>query len=160
MNRHMELGLIQAWDVKGFFALDETVRKSLGDVNDPYYLAFVRGLTELADYVHGDDRIALVCDDDESTAWQCYEHYRGVKRALPDIRKKAVSLAFANSHTFPALQAADMIAYLARMEAKSRFYGDRYDLRELFEYITAKQDPGKMMWKEMFANEKTIRGFR
>lgn len=157
INEHLELGLIQAWDVKGFSALPEAARRKLGHVDDPYFLAFVRGVAEITDYVHGDDRVALVCDDDRSTAWDCYRHYRGIKAADVEMRSKVVSLAFANDQHFPALQAADMVAYLARLEAKHMFYGIRYTFPMLFEYLTAERGANRMIWRSMFASEKIIK---
>ena len=44
INKHLEMGFIQAWDVKGFNHLSLETKKSLGGSNDPYFLAFVRGL--------------------------------------------------------------------------------------------------------------------
>jgi hypothetical protein len=61
----------------------------------------------------------MICDDDRSTAWDCYWHYRGIKAANEDVREKIVSLGFPNDQYFPALQAADMLAYLSRLEQLS-----------------------------------------
>jgi hypothetical protein len=158
INKYLEYGFIQAWDVKGFQAMSESARKKLGSVDDPYYLAFARGIAELIDYVHDDDKIALVCDDDKTTAWDCYRHYRGMQAADVEIRRKIVSLGFADDEYFPALQAADMLAYLSRLEAKRRFYGDRYDFPALFDYLTSGQSSGGMVWEAMFADEKVIKG--
>jgi hypothetical protein len=156
INEHLELGLIEAWDVKGFNALSEEARRKLGSPDDPYYLAFVRAVTELVEYVQGDDRIALVCDDDTDTAWDCYRHYRGIKRADPDVRIKTVSLAFADDESFPALQAADLVAYLSRREARRLFYGDAYDFPRLYNYLTKEQPPGKMEWRSLFLDEEQL----
>lgn len=156
INEHLELGLLQAWDVKGFDCLSEETKKKLGSTTDPYYTAFARGVWELVDYIHDDDRISLVCDDDEATAWDCYQHYRMIRRAEDVVRRKTVSLTFANDEYFPALQAADMVAGLARHEARRLFYGLRYDLQPLFEYLTKERGPDKMQWKAMFADEERL----
>ena len=158
INNHLDVGLIQAWDVRGFNSLSKAAKAALGDPNDPYYLAFARGLLELADYVHDDDRISLICDDDRQTALDCYRHYRGVRSAEPRVQKKAVSLCFADDEYFPALQAADMVAFLSRLEAKSQFYGDRYDFRRLFDHLTTEKGVSHMKWFMMFADEKKIKG--
>lgn len=155
INKYLDVGLIQAWDVKGFSALSKDARYKLGSPDDPYYLAFARGLIALRDHVQPDDYIQLFCDDDRETAWDCYRHYRGIGHADPAIFKKVVSLTFADDQHFPALQAADMVAFLSRLEAKSRFYGDHYDFRRLFNYLTTSKK--HMQWLEMFADEATIR---
>jgi hypothetical protein len=158
INEYLEFGFIQAWDVKGFQAMSTEARRKLGSVDDPYFLAFARGVAEIIDYVHGDDRVALVCDDDKTTAWDCYRHYRGMKAADEQIRTKIVSLGFANDEHFPALQAADVLAYLSRLEAKRCFYGDHYTFPALFDYLTKDRGGDKMKWSLMFADEKIIKG--
>ncbi len=110
INEHLDFGLIQAWDVRGFNALSTQARHALGNPNDPYYIAFARGLPALDDSVQPDDHINLICDDDRETAWDCYRHYRGIGHADPHIRDKIISLCFAKDEHFPALQAADMVA--------------------------------------------------
>jgi len=157
INEYLEVGMMQAWDVRGFNALSERVRRGLGSPDDPYYLAFSRGLMELADYIHSDDHISLICDDDRETALDCYRHYRGMSHAREDVRAKFVSLSFAKDDYFPALQAADMVAFLCRLQARWEFYGDRYDFRALFTYLTTEKGLGYMKWFIMTANEEQIR---
>jgi len=158
INNHLEIGLIQAWDVKGFNALSESARRKLGGAADPYYTAFIRGLMEIVDYVHEDDRISVVCDDDEETALDCYRHYRGVRKVHPAIRQRTVSLTFANDKYFPALQAADMVAFLSRHQARKLFYNIPTLYEPLRKYLVSEQALGRMQWIEMFADEAKVKG--
>ena len=154
---NLELGLMQAWDVQGFNALSKDTKAKLGAVDDPYYLGFNRGVLGLVDYVQEDDRISLICDDDAETAWDCYLHYCGMRRANDDVRKKTIALSFADDKYFPALQGADFVAALNRLEAERRFYGFSYLYRDLEEYMVKDRGPSKMQWREMFApKEKMI----
>lgn len=157
INEHLQLGLAQALDVRGFRSLTVSAKVGIGSPGDPHYLAFARGLLEIANYVHDDDKISLICDDDENTAWGCYAHYRAIRRADDRVREKIVSLSFSNDQYFPALQAADMVAFLSRLEAKKQFYGDDYPFRSLFQRLVAEQPAGKMRWFKMFADETTLR---
>jgi Protein of unknown function (DUF3800) len=150
INKHLEVGLIQAWDVKGFNAMSKDARAKLGNVEDPYFLAFARGVSELVEYVREEDRIALICDDDRDTAWDGYRHYRGIKAADEEIRKKTISLGFADDDYFPALQAADMAGFLARHEARRYFYGIPATFSKLFDYMIERSASGPMVWKTMF----------
>jgi hypothetical protein len=150
--KHMELGLVQAWDVKGFEAMDKNALKNLGNPKDSYHLAFTRAMLELAEYVRSDDHLSLICDDDETTAYDCYQHYRAVRRVNDDVHKKVVSLSFANDRLFPALQAADMVAYLSRLEAKYRFFGEDYEYRPLQEYLTKDRPSGQIAWRSIFVD--------
>lgn len=45
---HLEIGLVQAWDVKGYSKLSMEVRRHLGGSHDPYQLAFIRDQTRFA----------------------------------------------------------------------------------------------------------------
>ena len=157
INEHLEIGLIQALDVRGFQSLTVAAKAGIGGPNDPHYLAFARGLLEITKDVQADDKISLICDDDEQTAWGCYAHYRAIRRADDEVRKKVVSLSFANDEHFPALQAADMVAFLSRLEAKEQFYGDKYLFRRLFDHLVAQQPAGRMEWFKMFANETKLK---
>lgn len=156
MRKHLEMGLIQAYDVRGFKSISPAAKVGIGDPSDPYYLAFLRGLVEFVDYIHDDDRIALICDDDEATALGCYSHYRGVRRAYEPVRRKLVSLSFANDEYFPALQAADMLAFLSRLEAKKMFYSDYNPFRRLFYELTKSSNPGEAQWFALFAPEEKL----
>jgi hypothetical protein len=158
INDHFEYGLLQAMDVEGFNAMSKNARAKLGNTTDPYYIAFVRGVQELMHYVQADDKISIICDDDVETAWACYQHYRAIRRADPVIREKTVSLTFADDKHFPALQAADMLSFLARLEAKMRFYGDRYSFRKLYLSLTTDKGVGFTKWAAMLADKKMIQG--
>lgn len=158
INDHLEIGLLQALDVKGFNSLSETAKIPVGSPKNPHYLAFTRGLLEIVDYVQEDDRISLICDDDPETALGCYEHYRGVRQAYEKVRRKTVALSFADDKHFPGLQAADMVAFLSRLEAKRQFYGGDYHFRRLYDHLTTAKGVHHMQWMIMFADEEMIKG--
>jgi hypothetical protein len=159
INQTMEYGLVQAWDVKGYAHLTLDVKRVLGGANDPYFMAFVRGALEIVDHVGEKDRVVIVCDDDLATAWDTYLHYRAVRDAHPEFRKKTVGITFADSEHFPALQAADMVAFLGRLQARSEFYSVANDWKRLYEYVTTPPSGhrGIMRWYRMFADEKQLR---
>ena len=120
INKYLEIGFIQAWDIRGFNYLSSAAKKALGGSHDPYFLAFVRGLAAIVDHIGEDDRVSIICDDDPYTAWDCYNHYRSVGKADWRIQKKAVALSFANDKHFPALQAADGRLRNGRDRSRSR----------------------------------------
>lgn len=147
INEHFELGLIQAMDIEGFNALSKNARYKLGSPDDPYFIAFMRGGLEVIKYAKGEDKVSIVCDDDRGTAWDCYRHYRGICHARKDFNDKVVSLTFADDRYFPALQAADMLAFLTRLEVKRLFYGDHYSFKRLFDYTTKERGAGHAIWR-------------
>jgi hypothetical protein len=158
INKHLEIGLIQAWHVRGFNRLSTAVMKTLGGQRDPYFLAFIRGLTELVHRIGEDDRISIIFDDDRDTAWDCYNHFRAIGEADPEVQKKAVSISFANDRHFPALQAADMVSFLARKEADERFNQVTNIWGSLYGRLTTEPQPqyGIMRWLELYADEENL----
>ena len=148
INKHLEMGYVQAWDVKGFNSIQFEAKQLLGGSSDPFYWAFVRGLLEIVDKLGEDDRISVICDDDVVTAWDAYCHYRAAGKAQPTLQKKAISLTFADDVHFPALQAADMVAFLAKHEAQEKFFGIPNMWRRLYDRTTTEPSPsyGLMRW--------------
>jgi hypothetical protein len=161
INKYLEVGFHQAWSVKGYNFLSVQAKRLLGGSDDPYFLAFVRGLQAVVRHFSEDDRINVVVDDDLNTAWDCYRHYRAVGKADWEIQKRAVSLTFANDKHFPALQAADMLAFLTRHEAKDRFYKQPNAWKSLYSRLTTEPEPayGLMRWFRVFAAEEELLAF-
>jgi hypothetical protein len=157
INKHFELGLLHCIDIEGFNSLSKNARHKIGSPDDPYFIAFMRGGLEIVDYCHRDDHISIICDDDRETAWDCYRHYRGLCAAREDYRDKIVSLTFADDRYFPALQAADMVAFLARLEAKRIFYGDRYSFGRLFNHLTTEKGVSYAKWKYVFLDKEKLK---
>ena len=156
INRHMEIGIMEAWDVKGYASIPTEARDRLGGSNDPHYLCFVRAVQEMVSRLQEKDTVNIVFDDDLMKAWDGYLHYRAVCKALPEIRKKCSSLTFARDDDYPALQAADMVAFLARLEANSRFFGESNEWNKLFSHLITEPKPsvGLMRWYSSFLDEK------
>jgi hypothetical protein len=158
INKHFEVGFIQAWSLKGFNSIPNEARKHLGGSSDPYFLAFVRGLQEVSHSMGEDDRISLICDDDVDTALDCYTHYRKVGQADHTIAKKTVAISFANDKHFPALQAADMAAFLTKHEAGFRYEQIPNMWEVLYDRLVTEPEPpyGIMRWRGNFADEELL----
>lgn len=159
INNHLEIGLVQAWDVKGYSKLSMEVKRHLGGSHDPYQLAFIRGLLAIKDYAGKGDVVNVICDDDEVTAWDTYMHFRAVFKALPEIADSFVGISFAKSQHYTPLQAADMVAFLVRREASARFWHKPNEYKRLADYLMADPKPGSqgvMHWYTMFADEQQL----
>ncbi len=146
LRNNLEVGVVIQIDVQGYAALSPKARKSIGNANDPYYLAFIRSLTELTAYAHGEINVSFICDDGEDTALPCYKFYRQIRKLNPIWRDRLVSLSFADDKKFPGLQAADMLASLARLEARRRFYREHHDYRGLVNHLLADSVPTSIQW--------------
>jgi hypothetical protein len=156
INKHLEVGIMMAWDVGGFAELSTTTPMGpLGSPTSPYFLCFARGFLEIVDdHLSHEDRLSVICDDDQETAWVCYAHYRAIRNAWKNARKRAISISFANDFYYPALQAADLVALLVRREANHLFYGEPFEEGELFDYLRADRVPPTMLRKKMFADKQ------
>ncbi len=130
IREHLQLVISCAIDVEAFKALPSHVKKILA--NDPYYTAFTRILFEVMEPVHREDKLSIVCDDEEAVALKFYKLYRKIKLNYHDARSRLACLSFADDQVFPALQAADMIASLTRLEGRRVFGGSPYDYESLF----------------------------
>jgi hypothetical protein len=157
INEYMEVGLMQGWDVRGYNNLPLEVKNNLGGSHDPFYLCFIRAMLQLGDMLREEDTLSVICDDDELTAWDAYVHYRAISKAEPKLNRMFSSITFAKSHHFSPLQAADMVAFLARKEASERFWAQPNPFGILFGYLVSgpkKKDAGIMNWYDSFISEQ------
>ncbi len=155
IHKHLEIGLMQGWSVVGYTKLPVEVKNILGGANDPYQLAFVRGLMEIARYAYK-DHINVICDDNLPTAWDTYVHYREALKAS-EINERFVGISFAKSFHYSPLQAADMVAFLARKAAREKFYETPNDCKLLTDYLFVDQKlPNLMQWNTGFFGEQEM----
>jgi len=157
IRENLELGVATAIDVDGYADLSVEAKKRLGGSDNPHYMAFLCGIVAVTSYVSKDDRISLICDDDEETAWNCYKFYRRVRKIEPGARQRLVALSFADDKEFVSLQAADFLSSLVRLEAYRQFVRRPYDYRRLFEYLTRQgSKASKIRWAVSFYNKEKL----
>ena len=54
-----------------------------------------------------------------------------------------------------------MVAYVARLEAKRQWFGERHDYKCLLDHIVDKRPPGKaMQWGIAFLDEQRLRSLK
>ena len=137
------LGLLtgMAIEVKAFQSMSQAAQKQLG--RNPQYAAFTRIVQEaLKEEFSEDENLGIVCDDDEEVAVGIYKLYRKLKLAYPVMRKRVVSLSLADDEEFYALQGADMVASLIRLEARRQFLNETYAFQPLYNRLTSKLETG------------------
>jgi hypothetical protein len=141
IRQHFEFGVGVAFDVLAFKGLPSHAQSLLG--NDTHYAAFERSVHELVRHVAGPGAYAsMVLDDEEKYSKECYDLLTKMKLAYPDVREKLVSIAFADDKAYPALQAADMLSSLTRLESQRRFFGTDYEYVALYNFLI-KELPAK-----------------
>lgn len=150
IRKHFELGIgitVVTKDYEGC----ESIHRGLKTAN-PHYFAFLTGL--IASVIHvsvqKENRLSLICDDDQETARNCYELYRESKLKVPDIHDTLVAITFAEDDEFVPLQAADLVSSLYRLEAARRFCREYYEYPALFRVLTAKDQTSGIKWSEHF----------
>lgn len=158
---NLELGIADAIDVEGYRRISPAARKRIGNSDDPFYLAFSSGVMEAVRYVGNDDKVSIVCDDDEETALNCFRFYRRIRIVYHtekvDARRKLCSIAFADDKEFPALQAADMISALVRLEAHRRFERRFYSFAPLLEYLAEDRGPMSIQWRVSYMDKEVLK---
>jgi hypothetical protein len=154
---NLNLGIGMVVEVEEYKNWSREAKRKVGGSEDPAYVAFIRTLMEISDYFGEDSRISIVCDHDNQTAWNFLEIYKRLKHLFPKYRKSLIAITFADDNHFPALQAADMISSLLRLEA-SRLSGIHpFDFLPLYEHLTMKRDNASMDWKITFGHKNKMK---
>jgi hypothetical protein len=144
IRRHLQVITTVTIDVRAFKKLPSHFFQTFG--NDPVFIAFARAMLEVVGFTPDNDKIIFVCDDEEETALPFYKLYRRVKTFWPEAKNKLVGMSFADDKYLFALQAADLIAALMRLEAGRRLARVRYDYLPLSKAIMRKPDRTEQMW--------------
>jgi len=144
IRKHLEV-VIGCWvDAKAFKELPSDFFRVFG--NDPSYMAFVRMLLQLVDFTPDRDGLVLVCDEDEETAMTFYRLYRRVKKVMPMVKQKLNAISFGDDNTIFAVQAADLVASMVRLDALARHDKKKHQYRRLFQALTAAPEKHERLW--------------
>jgi hypothetical protein len=139
IRESVSFGVAVAIDCRAFRSLPEADRQILKA--EPHYWAFRMALLlirQYAEHIHSVDpdiHIALCCDEEERYSVECLKLFTNVRRTFPELRERFVSIAFADDKYFPQLQAADLIASLARQEADRQFHQKPFDMKPLYDLL-------------------------
>ena len=158
IQQHLQIGVIAVFDVKAYEAASKKVRHHFGlSTKDPIYAAFLRIVLELVGTVkHPQEGIGMVCDDEEQTAEPFYRYWRRLKKIDPKARKHLACLTFADDEVFPALQAADLLSSLSRLEARRIFFGEEYDWKPMHDSLVTTAPAGRFWAKPFYVGEAMI----
>jgi hypothetical protein len=135
-----------ALDVAAFNGMPSHYHELFG--KDPFFTAFLRQLLEILEITHAEDKLTMICDDEEQMALPMYKLYRRVKLIHPEARNKLKALTFGDDEWMHGLQAADLVSSIIRMEAGKRFLKTPYDYEKLFAELTKQpnRDAGESIW--------------
>ena len=96
----------------------------------------------------------MICDDDEQTAINCFKFYRKVRIVNATSRQRLAAITFADDKSFRALQAADMLSSLMRLDTYRQFY----DYKPLFDHLTKPRRPSFIQWKVGYYGKMELLG--
>jgi hypothetical protein len=127
------MGVAVAVDVRAYESIGGSLYRRYGQ--DPHYFAFYNAVAAVLDHyeVPVEATISLICDDDEQTAIRCYRLLKKMKRQYVDIVKRIPSICFNDDKSGGQTQAADLFAYVTRLEAQRKYLGKDYRWHPLFE---------------------------
>jgi hypothetical protein len=141
----LELAVIFAVDIKAYKTAPSIVREAFGDKPDyfAFYETIVRILKHFA--LPKNYEVALVHDENDEQSLRFYQMLRKMKLEIPEVKKRITSICFCSDVAHPALQAADLIAYVSRKEADRRFFGKDYEFKALFDEFESTSASGKRL---------------
>ena len=133
-----------AVDVRSFKKLPQHFFHFFG--NDPSYLAVARTMLHIAEFTSPSDKVSLIFDDDEETAWQFYRLYRRLKQKWPRARSTFRAMSFGDDRFFSGLQAADLVASIIRQEVSVDIAKTKYDYHRLYKALAAEPKKEERLW--------------
>ena len=107
-------------DKRRFQELPAPFRKKLCGLSELSFEVFLNGM---ADDLEAGDSLHIACDDCQDEAKQMYDLLWRYKNRYPARKDQVVSICFADDRFHPALQAADLFAFVAREEEDRRARG-------------------------------------
>jgi hypothetical protein len=148
-----EFGVVMAVKVEAFRRMSGRVKRQVSGGENPVYFSFLNSMLLVGRHALDDDKVSMICDDDQQTAETFLGLYRRLKNFPEADCQKFCSITFADDMVFSPLQAADMLASLARMQSELEFYGKPYDYEPLFEYLAEREGPKYIRWAIGFFGE-------
>ena len=154
---HMDLGVALSVDVEAYSKWSPEAKKRVGGSDDPSYFAFLQAMGSVKKLATQEaDLVSMMCDEDEETAQNFYRLYRRGKKVDPELKKKLVSISFSDDELFPALQAADLLAALVRLESLKSFGYHPHSFKSLVSHLMVPRTDQKMKWIAFIATAEEL----
>jgi len=138
IRKYLQVAAGMAVDTVAFKRLPPHFFQVFG--TDPAYLAFMRIMLLVTEFTPEEDKISMICDEDEGTAISFYKLYRKLKQEWPGARDKMAGVSFVDDRFVFGVQASDLVAAMFRLDAKRRLEGISHDYEPLFNSLTAPPD--------------------
>jgi Protein of unknown function (DUF3800) len=149
IRKHLQVIIGVTVDVRAFKKLPAHFFQTYGA--DPVFVAFARSMLEVIGFTPERDKVSFVCDDEEEVAVHVFRLYRRVKRIFPRARNKLVAITFADDKSLFALQAADLVSSIMRLEAGRRMLRAKYDYLPLFKALSKSPERNEKLWNVQIA---------
>jgi hypothetical protein len=131
-------------DIKEWKQVPSHLKQFVG--NNALFMAFLRSVL----FVYGFASDAVIClafDEDNETTEPYYKLYKRVKKILPGADKKLAAITFADDRSLYALQAADLVGGLIRLQYDAVWNGAAFDYRALYDELVKPGQPHERLWE-------------
>jgi Protein of unknown function (DUF3800) len=105
----------------------------------PISFAFQHAVIKALEKIETTDKhspISIVIDDDREDSMRCYELLATLRNLVPRVKDRIDGICFVNDRSYPAIQAADMIAYESRKQMEARAKNGSNDASDLYLMLT------------------------
>jgi hypothetical protein len=139
IRQSIGFGVAVTLDCIAYRNLSEADRNVLGE---PHYWAFRQAFLLIKQWAEHryvkfmpDVQVSMCCDQEERYSVECLKLFIKLRKEQPEMRKRFVSIAFGDDKAFFQLQAADLLASLARQESAQRFHSAAFDMKPLYDLM-------------------------
>ncbi len=168
VNANMLHGVFACIDLRGWDDIADEVAYLRPDARDPFYIPFqmfLEGATKEVDCFAPNERLAVVFDDREG-AGKVVELYNSLRRdadpAFKVLNARLGSAVSGASSEYAGLQAADLLAYEARLYVSGPIWGVRgSERRPAWEPLSSKLRHGSVITREQMpalARQMRVKG--
>lgn len=144
LRNNLLFGVAAGVDCTAFEALTGDDRALLG--RDPHHMAFLQVMVLILhrsrEHFPGeqDIHVAVAFDNEDKYSADLLKIFVKLRRDYADFKNFFVSIAFGDDKYYPHLQAADMMAAIARQKAAQLFHGKPFDLHGLYDVLQSDRD--------------------
>jgi hypothetical protein len=114
-------------------------RDKFTEAHTPVSFAFQHALIKAVMATEVTDKhspISVIIDDDREDSMRCYELLGTLRNLVPKIKERVDGICFVNDRSYPAVQAADMIACESRLLMEARANDSTKEASDVYLLLT------------------------
>ena len=114
-------------------------RDKFTSAHTPVSFAFQHSVIKAIQKIEVTDQhspISIVIDDDREDSMRCYELLGTLRNLVPKVKDRIDGICFVNDRSYPAVQAADMIAYESRIRMEAKAHDPSSPASDIYQMLT------------------------